>query len=166
MIDQKIIIVDNRGITTELAMRLLGQDYTREMAQIGRFFDENAAEVNYLITQHYLAELSRGRSVTSQRINQLVHTVVTRDLCRYFPSMTGPQIESAKALFLVALHEGFHSRVNEITGVWDTCEVKELSLDTYAVICTRQVSQPVPASGASRIFQYPINFPRPTAVSM
>ena len=55
MIDQKIILVDNRGIVRELAMRLISQDYTREMAQIGRFFDENIAEMNYLITQHYLA---------------------------------------------------------------------------------------------------------------
>lgn len=166
MIDQKIILVDSRGITHELAMRLFGQEYTRELALIGRFFDENGSEINNLITQYYVAELSGGHDVTVKQIYILVHTLVTRSMCRYFPNITQPQMESAKSLILATLEKGFHDRVREDNGPWDRCVPKELSQDTYAVICTRQISQPVSQQNSRGIFQYPINFPRPTTVSM
>lgn len=166
MIDQKIIVVDNRGITRDLAMRLFEQDYTRELTQIGRFFDENAQMVNHIIAQHHLAEMSRGRDVSFVTIEHFVHTLITRDLCRYFPNITGPQIEHAKMLFLDTLHDSFYNRVPVQQVAWDHCVAKELNLGSYAIICTRQIAQPLPGLGDHGVFQYPINTPRPSQYAM
>ncbi len=159
MIDQKIISVDGRGITRELVMRMSGESYTRELGPIGQFFDNHWRDVFNIINSYYVTELSHGRDCNMQTVQNQIHALVTTHLCRYFPHMDVNDMRSACQLFLEVLTTGYHSRVPADLGVWDSCAVKELNMDTYVVICSKQTNEPVPANAGAGIFFHPINAP-------
>ncbi len=159
MIDQKIISVDTRGITRELVMRLSGEPYTRELGPIGQFFDNHWRDVFSIINNFYVTELSHGRDCNMHVVQSQIQSLVTTHLCRYFPHMDLNDMRSACQVFLEVLTSGYHARVPSGLGIWDSCVIKELNIDTYVVICSKQTNEPLPAAAAGGIFIQPINAP-------
>lgn len=161
MIDQKIISVDCRGIGRELMMRLSNESYTRELGPIGQFFDAHWFDVCRLISNYYLTELSHGKDCSMAVVQDQIQQLVTTHLCRYFPNMSLNDLRSACQVFLETLTSGYHARVPPGLGVWDQCYIKELNMDTYVVICSKQTNEAVPATGGGGIFIHPINVGSP-----
>lgn len=157
MIDQKIISVDTRGIMRDLIMRMTGENYTRELGPIGQFFDSHNREIYAIINNYYVTELSHGRDCNMQVVQRQIHDLVTTHLCRYFPQMDVNDIRSACQMFLEVLTTAYHTRVPADLGVWDTCVVKELNMETYVVVCSKQTNEPLAANAAAGIFIHPIN---------
>lgn len=157
MIDQKIVMVEGRAIMRDLMMELSMQTYTRELAQIGRFFDSNAEAVFNIISHYYVVELSHGRDSNYGIVMNKIHDLVTRELCRYFPMMSAVDITQAEQLFLRVIENGYRARVPQNLGEWDRCSIKVLAMDTHAVVCTRQTTEPITPAAAGGIFVHPIN---------
>lgn len=138
MVNQVIVPVDNRVITKELYSSLVGLPHIQDFEKIGRFFNKSFGHITDLIASYYLVRLSRSEAQGMAGIHSRIDNLFGNEFCQLFPFMTDAERDYMKHQFFERLRSSFDARMSpSYLEVWDSCELVNLSLDSYVVRCIR-----------------------------